>query len=1034
MKKLNIFLIITAAFLCISAVNAQTQADCTARNITINTAVTNATCQSNGTVTVTLSGDIAGLQQIHYSLQSAAEGGFSLQPTLNNVLEGIPPGTYIVTVSAFCDALGNYTVTKTKTNVVVGGTYTVPTASFVPAGRTATGPTAAPTSRKSYAGCATGKIVINMRNGNQTANPVFTITAAPAGVSVPQNVNVTRYTGSGSLSAGYVYTLDGLYPAGNYTVQINDGCYTAAVSLNLGEMNTFPNPRGEASTSVFNYTNILAYENGDNPNCALIRLSLMAPLNTTPDFYQYYRDSLYEIGAAPIGQMPTNWTTWTYEVSNPVINLSPNKISDFYGSPAKMSVYFRMKNCPSVYAKYDVYINTPSINFNRSVYCSYYNMDNSWIGYSNVVCYPLQHKEERVSDGVIVHQTNGIMNATQLRNDTVKYLEYGVAYRNIITDNSGYQLSTTTTYSYPPVSYSDLDNRVTSCRSWQNRYTWSTLITNYCYPIYVVIKDTRGVIAAYDTIRADTDPLYNATNNLYSPDLNYNQSYTFTFTYPNRIVNGVVYTSSYTRSMNMPTSYTMSNYNVSTYGACQINYGRLQIRTNDINILWPEGTVFTITGPEPFGTRTYTATNSNYYYYFPDNLPVPPGAYTLMVNHGEGCEPLVFNLTLPGVYDVQNFKTEKELTCEGLKVRPQGTLTLEGNPVPIYYRLVSGPAGYNQNPINAGGSVTLTREGTYILGVMINATRECYLKRDTIVYTAAPMALDLTKTSAYICIGSSVGNITLQAKNGVTPYTYELWNKANTVRLLSPVSSSTNAVFNYGSRDSTYTVRITDVCGNSFNQQITMADLETAKLVFSSANPVCYGSDIQISCLTLGETTYKWKGPKGFASTEQYPVIHNADTTNTGWYVVSIKPELCGSDVKDSIYITVLPPVDMKQYANQTFNVSFCPRELIKLDATAKGGSGSFTYQWARSTNGTTYTNITGAVGTSAVFSSADAAYQFVSTTANPTYTYFRCQITDAQCGSFYVYYHTSASPCMLPVNPNLMNLPKGNPLKRQKN
>ncbi|MCL1867830.1 MAG: hypothetical protein FWF72_02620, partial [Paludibacter sp.] len=68
------------------------------------------------------------------------------------------------------------------------------------------------------------------------------------------------------------------------------------------------------------------------------------------------------------------------------------------------------------------------------------------------------------------------------------------------------------------------------------------------------------------------------------------------------------------------------------------------------------------------------------------------------------------------------------------------------------------------------------------------------------------------------------------------------------------------------------------------------------------------------------------------------------------------------------------------------------------------------------------------------VFSSADAAYQFVSTTANPTYTYFRCQITDAQCGSFYVYYHTSASPCMLPVNPNLMNLPENNPLKRQKN
>ncbi|MCL1867866.1 MAG: hypothetical protein FWF72_02800, partial [Paludibacter sp.] len=987
MKKLNIFLVIIAVFLCISTVNAQTQAECSVRDFTVNTVVTASTCQSNGVITVSLSGDVAGLQQIEYSLQSSAAGGFSLPATMNPVLTGIPPGTYTVNVRAFCDVFNNISITKSRTNVVVGGTYVVPVASFVPAGRTATG-TAAPTSRKSYAGCATGKIVLLLKNGTQTPTPVFTIVSAPAGVATPQNVGVTRYA-TGSLTAGYTYTLNGLYPAGNYTVQINDGCYTAAVSLNLGELNTIPNPKGEASTAGLSYSDIHAYI-GTNSGCALINLyQITTPTVTNPDFYQYYRDSLYEIGVAPLNQMPVNWTTWytasTATSANYVLNLSPNKISDFYGSSAKMSIYIRMKNCPSVYVKYNTYIHTPTVASTTIKYnCdNYKRRDYIETDYNGVLCYPLQYTITRTSDGAIINQKSNIMTSGAYT-DTLT-LNYDVQYRYTYTDNSGYQITGTWTQSRVGVSNNNTLDRA-GCGYWQNYYYWSD---GNCFPVYVTIKNTNGVIVAYDTIRATTDRLYNSTNNWYSPNLNYNQAYTFTFTYPNYTTANGVYTNTYTKTKSFPTSYTMSNYNVSTYGDCQINYGAIQVSTGSSSIQYPAGTIFTITGPAPFGTRTYTQASSSNIFNI-TNVPAPPGNYTISADYGGGCTG-VYNATLPGVYDVHNFKTVKEITCNGLKVTPQGTLTLEGKSATIHYRLASGPTGYDQSPINDGGSVTLTQPGTYILGVMVSVTQTCYLKRDTIVYTAAPLALDLTKTAAYVCVGGGVGNIILQAKNGVTPYTYELWNKANTTRLLSPVSSSTRVTFNYGSKDSTYTVRVTDGCGNSFNQQITMADLETAELVFSVNNLACYGSNIQLNCLTLGETTYNWKGPNGYVSTNQYPIITNADTTNTGWYYVSVTPETCGIPVKDSIYISVYPPINMKQYADQTLNVSFCSKELIKLGTAASGGIGSFTYQWARSTNGTTYTNITGAAGTSAVFSSADAAYQFVSTTANPTYTYFRC-------------------------------------------
>jgi hypothetical protein len=997
-------------------------------DFTINTVVTPSSCQSNGMITVTLGGDTTGLSDKKYSLQSSVPGGFSLPPTSSSVLTGIPPGTYTVTVTAFCTTLNGYTDPKVKQNVVVGGNYVVPQLSFVAAGRTNTAATVAPTSRKSYKGCSTGKIVLKLTNGNQTANPVFTITSAPSGVAVPQTVNVTRYT-TGSLTAGYTYTLDGLYPAGDYTVQVDDGCYTAAISFNLGELTDVPNPNGESSTTM-SYSDIYPYLDGNNPGCSLIKVALTTPATSNPDFYQYYRDTLYEVGVAPLGQTPVNWVNWTYGVTQPVINLSPNQISDFYSTSANtMSVYFRMKDCPSVQERYDTYIYTPYLSSYYLVNnCDNYAVRRYTSSYYGVFCYPVEYKVERVSDGTVVYSESNITNFTgQL--DTLM-LEYGVQYRYTITDQSGYQL--TATYSQSFTNYtSSTSSDIKECDYWQNYYYRST--ANNCFPVYVTIKNGNTVVAL-DTIRASSDPLYNSTTNLYSPNLDYSsQTYTFEFTYPNRIVNGIPYTGSYSKTVasGRPTNITLSIYNYYYYEECSINTGSLYITTGNSSSQWPTGTVITIEGPAPFGTKSYTMNSPSYYNYI-YSVPIPPGNYTMTVDFGCGT-PLVSTVNLPGIYDVQNFTYTTENTCSGMKVTPSGMLTHYGTAAPIYYRLVSGPAGYDASVKTSGGSFTFSLPGTYVLGVIVaNSSTQCALKTDTIVYTAPPMELDLNKTAAYACVGSNIGNIILQAKNGVTPYTYELWNRNNTTQLLPPVTSSDRVTFQYGFPDSTYTVRVTDACNNSFPQQITIADLETAKIVFSQANPVCYGDDMQITCLTLGETTYNWTGPNGYTSKEQNPVIHNADTTDAGWYFVSVNAEFCGIPVRDSIYMSVYPPIDMKEYADDTLYAEFCPRELIVLGKAATGGSGNFTYQWAHSTNGTTWASITTG-GTVPVFSSTNTSYMFTSTAANPTYTRFRCTITDAKCGSFNVYYRTSAKPCMFPVNPDLMNLPEDSPLQRQK-
>lgn len=101
-----------------------TAQDC-ASNFTVTTASTPSTCQANGTVTVTLSGDLTNLYNIQYGLTSPTTG-FTINPQEHNVLTNIPAGNYTVTVRAFCKVNADYDVVKTVTNVTVGGNYKVP--------------------------------------------------------------------------------------------------------------------------------------------------------------------------------------------------------------------------------------------------------------------------------------------------------------------------------------------------------------------------------------------------------------------------------------------------------------------------------------------------------------------------------------------------------------------------------------------------------------------------------------------------------------------------------------------------------------------------------------------------------------------------------------------------------------------------------------------------------------------------------------------------------------------------------------------
>lgn len=881
-------------------------------NFTVTTTSTPSTCQANGTITVTLGGDLSNISNVQYGLTSA--DGFTINPQENNVLANIPAGTYTVTARAFCLTNEDYSVVKTAQNVAVAGTYKVPEASFNPS-----------SSRKSYNTCNTGIIVLNVTNGSGTFT--FNIISAPDGVPT----GVITPTKSGTL-----YTFPGQnYPAGDYVVQIEDGCYTAVATFTLDEITDFP---------AFSYSNTTFYPPSVKTSCTTVTYTPGSiSSSTTPDYYRYFADGMYEVGIAPTGSMPTQWLPWSssrqnFELPSAYINYYPTN---------SLTIYIRLKGCENVYVSQTSNLRKPYPVFSSNTRtCEDYQYYFYPYGdYDGFFCYPLSMVITQTSagegQGTIVYENHNVMSTA---NQYVS-LNYGASYTMVTTDANG----TVDTRSASPtrgnisLSYTD-DNCST-------QYKLSYYTIDPCYPIEVTITDPSGDIIHSKTLTSTTST---------AVDLEYGKAYVFEAVYvgtnPLR-----TYRTTINRTSSIPTAYTLSLYSTDQ---CVEDQGRLQIsRSGSGN--FPIGTTFTITGPEGYTTQTATATSSTYYYYMP-TAKLPAGTYTLTVVNGCGnTTPMTASLTLKGIYSGKELTYSTENTCSGMKVTPSGYMTYQSvqQTNSTFYRLTSGPTGYDKTVIKPGGSFTLSTPGVYKLGITLtNSTAACVINEMTIDYTAPPLALSQTETNAYVCVESSKGIILLSAINGVAPYKYELWNKENTVKEDIPdvVSSEHQVYFNYGKANETYTARISDNCGNKFSQQITLAKLSSARVVYATNNNVCNGDSIHLKCITLGKTAYDWTGPNGFATTTQSPTIPNAQVNMTGWYKVSVMPEFCGEPVQDSVYIQVYPPFAIGTITPDQKTCVRTKPSTLSCDVT--GGNGIYTYQWQSSTDGVSnWTNIVGA-------------------------------------------------------------------------
>lgn len=634
-------------------------------NFTVKTVSTPSVCQANGSVTVTLEGDLSNISSVQYGLSST--NGFTINPQENNVLTNVPAGSYTITVRAFCSVDTDFSTVKTLTGVTVGGTYKVPSVSFN-----------STSSRKSYEKCNTGIIALNVTSGS--GNFTFNIKTAPVG----SPTGIVTPTKNGTL-----YTLPGSsYPAGDYVVEIDDGCYKSVATFTLGEVTGFP---------TFSYTS----QSGFRPtlvtnSCNSINWVAGAVYSDNPDYYRYYQDGMYEVGAAPAGEMPTNWTPWT--TSTLTLNIFPYTYVDFY-TPKTISLYTRIKGCNDSYTSITTYIKKPTMTSSISYGCDKYSYTvKPWTDYDGLLCYPLS---------LVVTQTTGagagtvIVNKSNLAHPVEQQLslDYDITYRIVMTDANGTVMTRDVTPTRPGI----VTSYTHKCGS---QYSLSYYTSYSCYPVEVTIKNSQGTVIHTNTLTTGASTVL---------DLDYGVSYTLEAIYTGINISPLYkYTTTIKTNPSIPTAYTMS-LSTSTSSYCYEDYGSFYIYGG--GLYFPIGTTFTITGPQGYTPQTYTTTSAYEYYYNMPNTTMPAGLYTLTTVSGCG-DTKVSTFNHAGVYSGKQMSYTTESTCSGMKVTPTGYMTYQGKSTTTYYRLFEGPGGYDKSVISPGGSYTLSIPGRYVLGIL----------------------------------------------------------------------------------------------------------------------------------------------------------------------------------------------------------------------------------------------------------------------------------------------------------------------------
>gem|GEM_PF-6738268 len=269
-------------------------------------------------------------------------------------------------------------------------------------------------------------------------------------------------------------------------------------------------------------------------------------------------------------------------------------------------------------------------------------------------------------------------------------------------------------------------------------------------------------------------------------------------------------------------------------------------------------------------------------------IPFNSGTYSLTITGANGCTQ---SSTIEAVVNPapKVVVTNNSPVCENLDLQ----LFESGNEAVSWSW--SGPNGFSSSEQNSTiSNATLANSGTY--EVFVTDAIGC-TNRGSADVTISAMPNIAAASNSPVAQGGNI-ELTESGGDGVS----WLWNGPNGF-----VSSLQNPMLNNvtNAQAGAYSVTITDAngCTNSVVLEVVVGNLAA---VVSNNGPICESENVQLFETGGTAVSWLWMGPNGFSSTEQNPVISNANPIAAGTYSVTITNSV-GGTISGSTEVEIHP-------------------------------------------------------------------------------------------------------------------------------
>jgi len=398
----------------------------------------------------------------------------------------------------------------------------------------------------------------------------------------------------------------------------------------------------------------------------------------------------------------------------------------------------------------------------------------------------------------------------------------------------------------------------------------------------------------------------------------------------------------------------MTTTNISCYGA---NDGKINVTATGGNP--PAGYYFTLTdqlGNVKVAEQLGTGANMIW-----QNLPA--GKYTAIVRNG-GCNKpvsLKMELSEPPLLTGKVTLVQPDCNTPG-----NGIISIEATPVTSGYQYLLYQDGsiikQSSTIVNANYAFTDLKSGTYKVSVLDGNYLSCPGWDTTVTFDPVPaLTIKLEERDSVACNGGSDGRVLFSATGGSEQFRYQLTDAAGITQ-----NSTTGEFKNL--KAGTYTAAVLNkatTCDDAATTTVEIYQRTPLAVTLTKTDVTCNGAanGTLTAQASGGSSSYKYtwqqlKGSNWTGSGFWYSTDTKIEQLEPGTYrviITDLKSAAVCSVTSANIDITENPTVVLDAV---TVTDAICLAEGAQLNASATGGTGTYTFAWSLD-NGANYTPFT---------------------------------------------------------------------------